>query len=154
MKTDVSRWIRHYRKLKGWTQGRLAQKCGTSPSYISHLELDDNGVSLATLLKISEALGEPIEAILYGPLEIRMRDDTHAKSYADGYKKAMEDMLAFCTTRIPTVMQTIHGAKGQRAFRNILKELVNNSEARHTFADLNGKAVIRVTSSGDVDGVM
>lgn len=154
MKTDVSRWIRHYRKLHGWTQARLARACNTSASYISHLELDDNGISLATLLKISEALGEPIEAILYGPLEIRMRDDTHAQSYANGYKKAMEDMLAFCTTRIPTVMKTIHGVKGQRAFRNILKELVNNSEARDTFAGLNGQAVIRVTGAGDVDSVV
>ena len=153
MKADVSRWVKHYRQLRGLTQKRLAQKCGLNQSYISKLESDDTGITVAVLQVLSDALNVPLEALVYGPLEFRMQDDTYQQKYEEGYIKALEDICRMVEGRIPSVMRTIHGQKGQRAFRNILWRLRDDPESRRIFQDLNGKAVIRVTGTGDVDEI-
>ena len=153
MKEDIARWVKYYRELKGWSQSQLARECSKSPSVIFRLERNDDGVNFSTIVSVAKALGVPIEALLYGPLEFRMTDDTHRKKYNEGYRKAIEDICRMTEERIPTVMMTIHGKKGQRAFKNILRKLRDDSESRDLFRSLNGKAVIRVTGTGDVDEI-
>lgn len=153
MKADVARWIRHYRKLKGWTQKRLEKECHINNGYISRIERSVYNLSLDTLERLSGALNVPVEALLYGPLEYRMMDDTHQQKYDEGYRKALQDVLAFCEYRFTTILQTIHKTKGRRAFLNILRRLAHDPEARKLFSELNGKVVVRVTGTGDVDEI-
>lgn len=153
MTADVSRWVKHYRQLRGLTQKRLAQKCGLNQSYISKLESDDTGITVRVLQVLSDTLNVPLEALVYGPLELRMQDDTHQQKYDEGYRKALQDVLAFCEYRFTTILQTIHKAKSRRAFLNILRRLAHDPEARKLFSELNGKVVVRVTGTGDVDEI-
>jgi len=153
MKSDVARWVKHYRQLRGLTQMRLAQKCGLNQSYISKLESDDTGITVAVLQVLSDALHVPLEALVYGPMELRMQDDTHQQRFDEGYCKAIDDITAMVSDRIPTVMDTIHGAVGQKAFRNIMKKLRDDPEVRELFRSLNGKAVVRVLNNGEVDEI-
>ena len=153
VRADVARWVRHYRKLKGWTQKRLEKECHINNGYISRIERSVYNLSLDTLERLSDALSVPVEALMYGPLEFRMMDDTHQQRFDEGYCKAIDDITAMVSDRIPTVMDTIHGAVGQKAFRNILKKLRDDPEVRELFRSLNGKAVVRVLNNGEVDEI-
>ncbi|SPF40547.1 putative transcriptional regulator [Candidatus Desulfosporosinus infrequens] len=52
----VSMNVKHFRKLKGLTQERLAEKVEVSPVYISYLECGSKVPSLVLLAKIADAL--------------------------------------------------------------------------------------------------
>lgn len=50
--------IQELRKEKGLTQEELAQKCGTTKSYISRIENNASDIRLSTLMRIiREGLG-------------------------------------------------------------------------------------------------
>ena len=50
--------LQELRKEKGLTQEELAEKCGTSKTYISRIENDASDIRLSTLMKIiREGLG-------------------------------------------------------------------------------------------------
>lgn len=50
--------IQELRKEKGLTQEQLAQKCGTTKTYISRIENDASDIRLSTLMRIiREGLG-------------------------------------------------------------------------------------------------
>ena len=50
--------IRQLRKDKGMTQEQLAEKCGTTKTYISRIENDASDIRLSTLMRIiREGLG-------------------------------------------------------------------------------------------------
>ena len=50
--------LRELRKEKGLTQAQLAQKCGTTKTYISRIENDASDIRLSTLMRIiREGLG-------------------------------------------------------------------------------------------------
>jgi len=53
--------IAYYRKLRGFTQERLAEKMGVATSYIGQIEAAGmyKPISLTTLLRISQALDTP-----------------------------------------------------------------------------------------------
>lgn len=48
--------IKLHRQTKGWTQERLAEAIGSTPSYIGRLERGEQNVKIQTLEKIAEAL--------------------------------------------------------------------------------------------------
>jgi len=44
--------IQELRKEQGLTQGQLAEKCGTTKTYISRIENNASGIRLSTLMRI------------------------------------------------------------------------------------------------------
>lgn len=48
--------IKLYRQTKNWTQERLAEEIGSTPSYIGRLERGEQNVKLQTIEKIAKAL--------------------------------------------------------------------------------------------------
>lgn len=48
--------LAYHRERLGWTQARLAEAIGSSPSYIGHLERGERDPSLLTIEEISKAL--------------------------------------------------------------------------------------------------
>lgn len=53
----LSAQIRTTREARGWSQAKLAEAIGSKQSAVSRLEnLDDQGVSLATLERVAQAL--------------------------------------------------------------------------------------------------
>ena len=56
--------IAFYRKRAGMTQRQLAERINCSPTYLSRVECGDRGVSIAMLIKISEALDVSCDALL------------------------------------------------------------------------------------------
>lgn len=58
----VGKNIRKQRKLKGWTQRQLAEKCSFSENFIGDLENETfKTCSLNTLYHISKVLGVPLK---------------------------------------------------------------------------------------------
>ena len=53
--------VAYYRKLRGFTQERVAEKMGVSASFIGQIEAANiaKSISLDTLFRISEALDTP-----------------------------------------------------------------------------------------------
>ena len=50
--------LQELRKERGMTQGELAEKCGTTKTYISRIENDASDIRLSTLMRIiHEGLG-------------------------------------------------------------------------------------------------
>lgn len=47
----------HHRKRLGLTQAQLAEKVGTTPSYVGHLERGERDPSLVTIEEFSKVLG-------------------------------------------------------------------------------------------------
>jgi len=53
--------LQELRKEEGLTQVKLAERCGTTPKYISRIENNASNIRLSTLLKIiSEGLGRQL----------------------------------------------------------------------------------------------
>lgn len=55
--------IKEYRQKKGITQTALAYMTGVSQRYIAFIEANKRTPSLKLSIKISKALGEPVDAI-------------------------------------------------------------------------------------------
>ena len=54
--------LQELRKDEGLTQEELAERCGTTPKYISSIENNASNIRLSTLLKIiSEGLGRQLK---------------------------------------------------------------------------------------------
>lgn len=79
--------VREIRKLKKWTQAKLAEKSNVETSYISHIERAATKVSLPTLIQIANALEVTLDELVYGSL---------VKS-AHVSVKLMDQLLADCT---------------------------------------------------------
>ncbi len=59
----IGETVEHMRLEKGWTQGELAEKVGSSQSAIHRIEKGGQNVSLEMIKKLSEALGNQILSI-------------------------------------------------------------------------------------------
>ena len=66
--TVIGKRIRELRKAKGWTQEYLAERSGTEPSNISHIERAATKLSLPTLVAIANALEVSLDEIVYSNL--------------------------------------------------------------------------------------
>lgn len=60
----LARRIHKVRKAKGLTQEQLAEKTGTSLSWISHLEVGQEVPNIAMLRKIAKALGIKVKDLI------------------------------------------------------------------------------------------
>jgi len=56
--------LRKLRKQKGFSQEKLAFKCGLHRTYISDIERGSRNVSLKNIEKIAKALGVPLKLLL------------------------------------------------------------------------------------------
>lgn len=86
----IGQRIRQVRKLKGWSQGMLAEKCHVSMSFIGHIERGTRIMSLDTFVSICEALGTKADELLWGvpnPTESSLLDmwDQSKSKGADSY---------------------------------------------------------------------
>ena len=57
---EIGKKIKKIRKSKGLSQERLAERAELSTFFISNLENGKRGIRLGSLIKISNALGEPL----------------------------------------------------------------------------------------------
>ena len=64
MVSRVGMVIKKYRKEKGYTQFQMAEKIGVSEFYISALETGSRKPGRETLIKLSNEMDMPIEALL------------------------------------------------------------------------------------------
>jgi len=58
--------IRKFRKKRGLTQERLAEKANLHSVYISQVERADRAITIETLLKIAKALGVRVSDLVAG----------------------------------------------------------------------------------------
>ena len=58
--------IRQVRKIRGWSQGELAKKCGISMSFLGHIERGTRIMSLETFVNICGALEADADELLWG----------------------------------------------------------------------------------------
>ncbi len=58
--------IRQVRKAKGWSQDKLAKKCGISMSFLGHIERGTRIMSLETFGSICAALETGADELLWG----------------------------------------------------------------------------------------
>jgi len=56
--------VRTLRKRKGFTQEKLAEKCGISISFLGHIERGTRKLSVETLYKLTEALNCSADELL------------------------------------------------------------------------------------------
>lgn len=81
--------IRSFRKERGLTQEKLAERAVVEPSNLSHIERGATKVSLPTLLKIANALEVSLDDLVYDSLK---------KSRHISYRE-LEQILTDCTDR-------------------------------------------------------
>ncbi|MGN1113389.1 MAG: helix-turn-helix domain-containing protein [Acutalibacteraceae bacterium] len=65
---SIGKRIREIRKSKKMTQAVLAEKAEIEPSNMSHIERAATKTSLATLIKIANALEVTLDELVYGSL--------------------------------------------------------------------------------------
>lgn len=62
----IGKRIETFRKERGWTQGKLAEKADLSNNYISNIEHNHSIPSIDTLMRVCAALGITPNDILLG----------------------------------------------------------------------------------------
>lgn len=70
--------IRQVRRVKGWSQDELAQKCGISMSFLGHIERGTKIMSLDTFIRICNVLGASADGLLWGFVRL---PDVQAAAY-------------------------------------------------------------------------
>lgn len=66
LETVIAERVRELRVRHGWTMGRLAEQSGLSKGMLSKIEHAQASPSLATLARLSRALGVPVTAFFRG----------------------------------------------------------------------------------------
>jgi len=61
--STIGERIRIYRKKAGLTQERLAEKAGIHPTYVGQLERAEKNATLATIVKVANALDISLETL-------------------------------------------------------------------------------------------
>jgi transcriptional regulator with XRE-family HTH domain len=62
---DVGERLRQFRKLKGFSHGKIEERTGMLPSYISRVENGHTVPSVETLERFARALDVPLYQLLY-----------------------------------------------------------------------------------------
>ena len=62
----IGQRIRQVRKVKGLSQGTLAQQCNISMSFLGHIERGTRIMSMETFASICDALGVKADELLWG----------------------------------------------------------------------------------------
>jgi len=58
------RRLRLLRKIKGWSQERLAFECNMDRTYLGGVERGERNISLMNIFRIAKAIGVPPKALL------------------------------------------------------------------------------------------
>ena len=101
---DIGERVQNVRRLRMWTQARLAQEAGVSPTTVSGIETGKIGrPHFGTLGKLARALGVAPEELLgsrepaeqQGPahLSLRWAKDTGEGEFEDGLERASLESL-------------------------------------------------------------
>lgn len=85
LNADIARRLRALRQARGWSLGSLAARAGLSKTNVAKLETGDGNPSLETLLRLAEALGITLGALLAadqpcGTSVVRARDAAFVRS--------------------------------------------------------------------------
>jgi transcriptional regulator with XRE-family HTH domain len=102
--SDIGERVENVRRLRMWTQARLAQEAGVSPTTISGIETGKIGrPHFGTLGKLARALGvapeellgsrEPVEQQGPQPLSLGWARDTGEGEFEDGLERASLESL-------------------------------------------------------------
>lgn len=89
--------IRRCRMKQGYTQERLAERVGVSTSFIGHVERGTRKASVATIEKISRALGEPIDALVR-PAFDEKEERAYTREQLRKARKLLEVALSLCSS--------------------------------------------------------
>jgi len=101
---DIGKRVENARRLRMWTQARLAQEAGVSPTTVSGIESGKIGrphfgtlgkLALALRVAPEELLGsrEPVEQQGPVPLSLRWARDTGEGEFEDGLERASLESL-------------------------------------------------------------
>lgn len=60
--------IRQIRKVKGWSQDKLAKKCGISLNFMGHIERGTRKMSMDTFVTLCRELETNADALLWGDM--------------------------------------------------------------------------------------
>ncbi len=61
--------IRQIRKVKGWSQDKLAKKCGISLNFMGHIERGTLKMSMDTFVTLFRELETNADALLWGDMQ-------------------------------------------------------------------------------------
>ena len=61
--------IRQIRKTKGWSQDKLAKKCGISLNFMGHIERGTRKMSMDTFVSLCRELEITADALLFGAMQ-------------------------------------------------------------------------------------
>ncbi|KAI4447405.1 hypothetical protein C823_001924 [Eubacterium plexicaudatum ASF492] len=61
--------IRQIRKVKGWSQDKLAKKCGISLNFMGHIERGTRKMSMDTFVTLCRELEINADALLWGDMQ-------------------------------------------------------------------------------------
>ncbi len=98
---ELGQRIRQLRKEKGYSQERLGNKADLSTFFISNLENGKRGIRLYSLIKIAEALDEPLHMLLVSddqPFAITPEERSFINQYRrlkEPFKGIVEQLLYF-----------------------------------------------------------
>jgi len=79
---SVGETIRHLRRERNWTIDELSHASGVSKSMLSQIERDLTNPTVATLWRLTSALGVPIEEALRGPAAVPVPVIEHQAAHA------------------------------------------------------------------------
>ena len=83
----IGKRIKAARKMKGYTQEKLAQVTGLSQPHIGHVEVGRTKVALPALIRIANALDTTVDSLLYDSTQVSV----------DAYDKEFKDLIEDCT---------------------------------------------------------
>lgn len=99
---EIGQRIRHYRKACGLSQEMLAEKVGISATHMSHIETGSTKLSLPVMVRLSEALGVQIDALLHDS----------PRFSRDAFSERVRRVLDSCTEKQLSVMaETVESLK-------------------------------------------
>ena len=104
----IGKRIKQSRESLGMSQKMMSDKMGISASYACHLEAGNRNMSLATLIKISNALNISLEYLIFGN-----------KPNNEAVSSVMEDKL------LKDLRKLFKSEKGEQ-LRRVVQILVNN----------------------------
>lgn len=91
--------VRTLRKARRWTQADLAGKAGISVSFLGHIERGTRKLSVETLVRLSSALGAPLDRLMPTPCH-----STLLPIYGrDGILRALAPLHALLGVRVAPV---------------------------------------------------
>jgi transcriptional regulator with XRE-family HTH domain len=82
--------IRRLRKLRGWTQAQLAERCGLAQQHVAKLESEDADPQVSTLRKIASALGVELGELFWTRAEFETITNAVAKRHRLNVRRLIE----------------------------------------------------------------